>query len=79
MKILNLSNKFLIGRNIVAIKKYTNGLIKINIGNMGIVKDVTVDNFPDLGYFDLKIIHFIFDKHKFGMEEKIAESYFDIT
>ena len=77
MKTINFSNKFIIGKNIIAIKKYIYGSVKIDAGDIGTVEDITIDSFPDLGFFDLKMIHMSFGSHKLGMEEKIALGYFN--
>jgi len=79
MKILNINKKFTVGKTVVAIKEFTNGSVKIAIGDFGVIRKITIESFPDLGLFDIKILHMDFGKHELSMGDQIAEDYFNIV
>jgi hypothetical protein len=78
MKILNIDKKFAVGRTVVAFKEFVSGSIIISIGDQGIVKEITIESFPDIGLFNIKIVHISFGKHEVSMGDQIAENHFNI-
>lgn len=78
IKILNFSNKFAIGKRVVAIKEFKNGSLLISVGDEGIIDKVTIESFPDIGLFNLKILHIDFGNKHLSMGEEVAEGYFNI-
>ena len=78
MKILNFSNKFAIGKHIIAVKEFKYGSIKISVGDKGTINKITIESFPDIGLFNLKILHMDFGNHQLSMGEEVAEGYFNI-
>ena len=77
MKILNISsNKFKVGRSITCIKDYTNGSVRISVGDKGIIEKITIESFPDLSLFNIRILHMIFGTQELGMGEGVAIDYF---
>lgn len=79
MRILNISSKrFAVGKTIIAVKKFINGSITISVGDRGVIKKITIESFPDLGLFNIRILHIDFGKHEVSMGDQIAEGYFDV-
>ena len=78
MKILNISKGFAVGKTVVAIKEFVNGSITVSIGDQGIIKKITIESFPDLSLFSIKILHMDFGKYEISMGDQVAESYFNI-
>ena len=59
MKILNISSsKYKIGKSVVCIKKYTNGLITIPVGRSGLIEGISIESFPDFNLFNIRILYF---------------------
>ena len=67
--------KFYMGQVVVATKEYHNGLTHIHIGDLGYVQDITIENLPDFGLFNIKIIHLKFGNHEFGLNQTYAKEY----
>lgn len=79
MRILNFNSKtFAVGRTITTIKEYQQGNIHILIGDKGTIEKITVESFPDMGLFNLKIIHMDFGLQQLSMGEEVAERYFKV-
>jgi len=78
MKILNINKKFAIGKTVVAFKEFVSGSITISVGDQGVIKKITVESFPDLGLFNIRIVHMDFGKHEISMGDQVAEDYFNI-
>ena len=77
MKTLNFNSRvFAVGRTVTAIKEYKQGTVQICVGDKGKVEDITIESFPDLFLFDIKIIHMRFGTGPVGMAEEIANEYF---
>lgn len=76
---LNFRLKFRVGSIIEVRKPYVNGTVSLPIGTQGIVKKITIESFPDMGLFDLKIVHMMFGKQGVSMEESIAKEFFNIV
>lgn len=79
MRVLNFKAHFSLGNSIRVKKIYTNGSVSLQIGDIGAVTKVSIENFPDMGLFDLRIIHMSFGQQHVGMEEGIAREYFEIV
>lgn len=78
MRVINFRySKFSIGKSVVIIKEYKSGMIHLRIGEVGIIDDITIENLPDFGLFDLRIVHFKFGPFGFGLSDKIAQEYMD--
>ena len=78
MRIINFHHlKFSIGQAIVVIKEYKNGGTHLRIGEVGSITDITIQSLPDFGLFDIRVIHFKFGKHEFGLNQASAEEYMD--
>lgn len=78
MRVINFHcSKFSIGKSVVVIKEYKNGMTHLRVGEVGFVVDITTESLPDFGLFDIKIIHFEFGMHQFGLNENIAKEYMD--
>ena len=78
MKTINFSNKFAVGKFIVAIKDFTSGSIKVCTGDKGIINKITIESFPDIGLFSIRILYMDFKKYKLSMGEEVAKQYFNI-
>jgi len=80
MKTLNISSlkRFAVGKTVIAIKEFVNGSITISVGDQGVIKKITIESFPDLGLFNIRVLHMDFGKHEVGMGDQIAEGYFNV-
>lgn len=79
MRVLNFKTRgFAVGRTITAIKEYKQGMLHITVGTKGVVEKITVESFPDLGLFNLRIIHMNFGLQQLSMGEEVAEGYFAV-
>ena len=67
------------GLNVIVIKPYVIRSIKLQIGTIGKIEKVTNEHLPDLGLFNLRILHMIFGFKRFVINNKIAEEYFDVS
>jgi len=45
------------------------------VGDRGVIRDITVESFPDMGLFDIRIIHMDFGLHQLNMGESVAKRY----
>jgi hypothetical protein len=78
MRVINYRySRFPIGRSVQVIKEYINGMIHLRVGDVGVVTDLTIEQLPDFGLFDIRIVHFEFGPHKFGLNEDIAKEYME--
>lgn len=66
---------FYIGRRVVIKKSYNSGMTNLHTGDTGIVEDITIESFPDMNIFNLKIIHFDFGFVKVSFGEPLAKEY----
>lgn len=78
MKTLNIGKKFAVGKKVIAIKEFINGSITVSVGDCGIIKQITTESFPDIGLFNLKILHMDFKKFEISMGKQVAEGYFNV-
>lgn len=78
MRVLNFKTPFVIGTIVKVKKDYKSGSITLVVDTEGIVDKITIESFPDLGLFNLRIIHMIFGQDAIGMEESIARGYFEV-
>jgi hypothetical protein len=80
MRVVNFhAQKFSVGKTLIIIKPYTSGNVVLSVGATGIIERITVESFPDLMLFDIRILHVRFGKHTFGLNEKLAEEYMDVV
>jgi len=78
MRIINFHHlKFSIGQSVIVIKEYKNGGTHLRVGDVGKVADISIENLPDFGLFDIRIVHFKFNQHEFGLNQKDAEIHMD--
>jgi hypothetical protein len=80
MKVINVeAHKFIVGLNIIVIRPYCIGSITLQVGSIGRIEKITTEHLPDLGLFNLRILHIVFGSKRFGINDKIAEDYFDVS
>jgi len=72
------ASKFIIGKKVIMIKNYTNGSIKLNVGEKGVVKDTHTMNIPDMGLFNIRVLDLVFNNQTIHVGDQIAEEYMDI-
>jgi len=79
MRILNFHyRKFRIGTKVIMTKDYVNGNVTFRIGESGVVYDITIEHFPDMGLFDLRILHISFKNGSLHMGDQVAENIMDV-
>lgn len=80
MKIINIkkSFKFNIGKTVIAYKAYKGKNININVGDSGIIDEITFESLPDFGLFNIRIIHMNFGNCKIAMGEDVVKGYFNV-
>ncbi len=80
MFVLNsTSSKFLIGKSVIITKSYTNGQIKLQTGDKGLVVGAHLMSLPDMGLFNIRIIEVIFGIKTVNLSDSIAEEYMEIV
>ena len=79
MRVLNFHSKFTLGSTIEVKKIYSGGAFTLDMGARGVVEKITIESLPQMGLFDLRIVHMKFGNHQLGMEEKIAREYFEVV
>jgi len=80
MRTINLHyHKFKVGNKVKMIKPYSNGIVKLNIGDLGIIKSISIEHLPDIGLFDLRILHLDFIKYKISMGDDVAKEFMDVV
>lgn len=78
MRTLNFHHlKFSIGQSVIIKKEYKNGITHLRIGEVGKVVSITIENLPDFGLFDIRVVHFKFGQHEFGLNQASAEEHMD--
>jgi hypothetical protein len=78
MRVINFTPKFAVGKNIVTIKEFKDGFKHICVGDKGIVDKITIESFPDLNLYNLRILHMDFGNNQLSMGEEIAYKYFKV-
>ena len=73
------ASKFIIGKKVVVIRPFQNGIVKLNNGDIGIVKDAYFTSIPDMGLFNIRIVELLFGNQQLHIGDQIAEEYMDIT
>ena len=71
------AQRFLAGKKVIVKKSYKSGSVALSIGDIGLITKISVENFPDLGLFDLRIIHMEFSHVKLSMGEGVADTFMD--
>lgn len=78
MRILNFHHhKFVTGQTVVIIKNFRNGGTHLRVGDVGKVTFISIENLPDFGIFNIRVVHLKFKQHEFGLNQKDAEIYMD--
>lgn len=72
-------DNFVTGKNVEAVKDFTNKTIKISAGDRGVVENVTVEDFPDFGLSGVKMVHMDFNGHKIKIGELLVGRYVNIV
>ena len=79
MFVLNsTSSKFLIGKSVIIVKPYTNGQIKLQSGDKGLITGAHLMSIPDMGLFNIRIIEVSFGTKTINLSDVIAEEYMEI-
>ena len=79
MKTLNFNSKgFAVGRTVTAFKEYKQGMTCIAIGDKGTIDKITIESFPDLGLFNLRIVHMNFGIQQVSIGEEPAKEFFTV-
>lgn len=71
------ASKFIIGKRVVITKPFTNGNVKLNVGDRGFVKDAHFMSLPDMGLFNIRIVDLVFGNQVLHIGDQIAEEYMD--
>lgn len=78
MRIINFRyHKLRVGAKVKLIKEYVNGNIILRIGDVGIVNGAKIEHFPDLGLFDIRILHISFNGSDLYIGDQVAEEYME--
>ena len=71
------ASKFIIGKRVIIIEPFSNGNVKLAIGDRGIVKDAHFMSLPDMGLFNIRVVDLIFGNQALHIGDQIAEEYMD--
>ena len=75
MKTLNISKKFTIGKTVIVFKKLPWGIITVPIGERGIIKKISINNFRSKVY---RILHIDIVGTIICMSDQMAKDFFNI-
>lgn len=77
MRVLNSSSSgFYAGKLIVVHKQYKRGSIRLNVGDVGIVRKITYESLLYFGLSNIKVIYMKFGSTDVAMAEHLAKEYF---
>ena len=71
------ASKFIIGKKVIITKPFTNGNVKLAVGERGFVKDAHFMSLPDMGLFNIRVVDLVFGNQSLHIGDQIAEEYMD--
>jgi len=78
MRVINRKAKpFAIGRKVIIVKDFKSGMIHLAIGEVGLIVGEHIENLPDMGLFNIRVIEIEFKAHKINIGVGIADTYME--
>ena len=71
-------DRFRIGKHVIITNTWSNGNIVLEIGDVGRIDSITIQSFPGIGLFNIKILHMMFGKRNLSMGLDVVKQYMKV-
>lgn len=76
MRVLNsFSSTFRVGKPVIIHKEYKSGSVHLKVGEIGVIKKITLESLLYFGLIDIKVLYFKFGATDIAMAEKLAKEH----
>ena len=78
MRVLNFrARKFAIGKKVKLVMDFKSGSILLVAGCIGTIIGEHIENLPDMGLFNIRVLEIDFVKHRIAVGEAVADTYME--